>query len=384
MQSQMQPGPYANPQPPRSGAGRLIAILAILACLYVASSVVMTLVVALLLFFVCDPAVTWLHRHSIPRGIGAFLMVLALLGGAYGLFYLFYAQADNFIEDLPKYSVKARTHMLRLRQKAQEIQKQTQTAIGEQPPLEAPSTAAPAGQTSRKARARDPKPVIPQPQVPQQRPEGWSWGWLGAGLMSITEVIFLVSFIPFLVYFLLTWKDHVRRTSIAIFGLSNRMAAERTLDGMTLMVRGFIFGNLIIGVILSLASGVFFWIMKLPYPAIMGPVSGFLSLVPYLGVLLAALPPSLAALGAYDTLSPLLAILLGVVLLHLLALNLLYPKLIGSRVHLNPVVVTVALMFWGWLWGAMGLILAIPITGVIKAVCDNVPSLKAYGRLMAD
>ncbi len=61
---------------------------------------------------------------------------------------------------------------------------------------------------------------------------------------------------------------------------------------------------------------------------------------------------------------------------HLLALNLLYPKLVGSRVHLNPLVVTVALMFWGAIWGGLGLVLAIPVTAGIKAVCDNVSGLE--------
>jgi predicted PurR-regulated permease PerM len=70
--------------------------------------------------------------------------------------------------------------------------------------------------------------------------------------------------------------------------------------------------------------------------------------------------------------------------LHLLALNLLYPKFVGSRVHLNPLVVTLALMFWGMLWGGIGLLLAIPLTAAMKAVCDNVSGLQAYGRLLGD
>jgi AI-2 transport protein TqsA len=79
-------------------------------------------------------------------------------------------------------------------------------------------------------------------------------------------------------------------------------------------------------------------------------------------------------------------ILISVVIavLHLVALNLLYPKLVGSRVHLNPLVVTVALMLWGTLWGGIGLLLAIPITAGIKAVFDNVASLQGYGKLLGD
>jgi predicted PurR-regulated permease PerM len=113
-------------------------------------------------------------------------------------------------------------------------------------------------------------------------------------------------------------------------------------------------------------------------------MSGFLSLVPYIGLPLALAPPLIAALPMKAAPAVYLFLTAGVALLHLLALNLLYPKFVGSRVHLNPLVVTIALMFWGMLWGGIGLLLAIPLTAALKAVCDNVSSLQAYGRLLGD
>jgi predicted PurR-regulated permease PerM len=113
-------------------------------------------------------------------------------------------------------------------------------------------------------------------------------------------------------------------------------------------------------------------------------MSGFLSLVPYIGLPLAIIPPYLAALTVYDNLADYLVIGTMVAFFHLLALNLLYPKLVGSRVHLNPLAVTVGLMFWGFLWGGIGLVLAIPLTASIKAICDHMPGLSGYGRLMGD
>lgn len=335
----------------------LVAAAVVLACLYLASSFVMTVVVSLLLVFVCEPGVMRLTRRGLPRGLGAFLMVLLVMAIFYLMFYLFYAQAQTFINDFPKYSTKLRGHVLRFRQKAEALEKQTRTVIAEDHSAASRPASASGADFST---------------------------YLGAGLRSATEVVFMVSFVPFLVYFMLTWKDHLRRNSVTLFGQGNRMAAEKTLDGITTMIRGFVLGNLIIAAILSIASGLFFWLMGLPYAAVMGPVSGFLSVVPYLGVLLGSLPPLLAGVAKYDTLAPLVAIVSAVVGLHIIAINVLYPKLVGSRVHLNPVVVTVALMFWGWLWGAMGLLLAVPITAGIKAVCDNVPELRSYGRLMAD
>ena len=79
-----------------------------------------------------------------------------------------------------------------------------------------------------------------------------------------------------------------------------------------------------------------------------------------------------------------LLVLISVALLHLIAMNFLYAKIIGRRVRLNPFIVTVALMFWGMLWGGAGLLLAVPVTAGIKAVCDNVEQLRPWGRLLGD
>jgi predicted PurR-regulated permease PerM len=113
-------------------------------------------------------------------------------------------------------------------------------------------------------------------------------------------------------------------------------------------------------------------------------LSGFLSLAPYIGLPLALIPPMFAALPVHGAPTLYLFLFTSVALLHLLALNLLYPKFVGSRVHLNPLVVTLALMFWGMLWGGIGLILAIPLTAATRAVCDNVPGLELYAKLLGD
>jgi predicted PurR-regulated permease PerM len=158
----------------------------------------------------------------------------------------------------------------------------------------------------------------------------------------------------------------------------------RSLAGVARMVRAFMLGNFLLGLLLTAATALLFRAFWLPYPLLMGSISGFLSLIPYIGLPLAILPAIVSALPVYNAMTPYLLLSGAVALFHLIALNLLYPKIVGPRVHLNPLVVTVALMAWSALWGAMGLILAIPLTAAIKAVCDNVPRLEPYGRLLGD
>jgi predicted PurR-regulated permease PerM len=96
------------------------------------------------------------------------------------------------------------------------------------------------------------------------------------------------------------------------------------------------------------------------------------------------LPPVLAALMIPNKFKIVAAIAFITAALHIIAMNFLYAKIVGRRVRLNPFAVTVALMFWGMLWGGIGLLLAVPITAGVKAVCDNVDALSPYSKILGD
>jgi len=200
---------------------------------------------------------------------------------------------------------------------------------------------------------------------------------------SFYSVLLMASFVPFLVYFMLSWRDHLRVRFVYLF--EDRHVAGKAWEGVGHMVRAYVIGNFLLGLLLTVASAILFAAVKLPYWPVVAPLSGFLSLVPYLGLPLALVPPLIAALpSTHEPATLYLYLGVGVAVLHLLAVNLLYPKFVGARVHLNPMVVTVSLMFWGMLWGGIGLVLAIPLTAALKAVCDNVSNLQPYGRLLGD
>jgi predicted PurR-regulated permease PerM len=147
------------------------------------------------------------------------------------------------------------------------------------------------------------------------------------------------------------------------------------------MIRSFLLGSLLIGLLIGALSTLFFAMLRLPYFYFTGFLSGFLSLVPYLGIIVAPIPPILAGADIIDA-KGLLLVLAVVTILHVVAVNLLYPKVVGNRLHVNPVVLTIALLFWGWLWGGIGLLLAIPITATMKIIFDHIASLRPYGKWM--
>lgn len=333
-----------------STATTIIAVVASGAALYFAKLVFIVLFVSLLLAFVLEPVTRLFERMRIPRALSALMAVLIFCAGLFFLGQISYNKALNFAQDLPRYSGEIRKTVGKFRQQAQTIQKTTEQVLPE---------------TTDKNTVK----------VKQQ--DSWSDN-LFSSVGTATELIFSASFVPFLAYFMLTWKEHSRVNTVLLFRRENRSTAYAALGAITDMVRAFIVGNFLVGVFIGAASTVVFGFLGLPYFYFIGFISGFLSLVPYLGVLLAALPPLITGLGHVHSSG--VAIILGTVLgLHLFALNVLYPKFLGKRLQLNPLAVTAALLFWGWIWGAVGLVLAIPLTAAIKIICDHIESVRAVG-----
>src|SRR6478736_1583015 len=335
----------------------ILAAAVILAICFIAKLVLVTLLVSILLAFMLEPLVSLLERVQLPRAAGAFVAVLVMLGAMYAGSYFLYGKAMSFVHELPKYSDKIRGMLSHVRQQTSELEKTTQQVFPED------------------KSARKPMPV----KVENQSTQSAVTEKLGA----VTEVVLTLCFIPFLTYFMLSWQEHARTKSVQLFRPEYRSTAYVTLGHISAMMKSFIAGNFLIGLFMGVCSVVIFGFLGVPYFYFIGFISGFLSLMPYLGIAVAVLPPIAAGIGVMNDTSLLLvaATVLG---LHMLAMNVLYPKILGSRLQLNPLVVTISLLIWGFIWGAMGLILAVPIMAAVKIVCDHVVSLRPIGDWMGE
>ena len=333
----------------------LLGIGLIIGFAYYGDSVLSVLFFAILLSFVLEPLVELLAIHlRLPRALGALIAVIILLAMLYGIAYASYSRAIAFVDTIPQYSQKIRSILEPFRKQAATFQK-TQEAVGEPQPTNVINV----------------RPVTDWTDV------------LTHGVSTMTQALLAASFIPFLAYFLLTWKHHARSATVMLFPLEHRHTAYVTLGLIGKMLQSFIVGNLLIGLLISGISVAIFGVLGVPFFYFIGFASGFLSLVPYLGMVLAMVPPILVGFGQLDA-SDLLAVVFVVVMLHLFALNVLYPKMLGSRLKLNPLAVTIALLFWGWIWGAIGLVLAIPITGALKIIFDHVESMKPFATWLGE
>jgi predicted PurR-regulated permease PerM len=348
------PTVHAHPVQAHHWSLTLLGIGLIVMFAYYGESVLAVLFFAILLSFMLSPVVQALERFHLPRATAALISVAVLLVILYGITVASYNQAIIFADNLPKYSQKIRSILQPFQKNAERIEK-TGEAVGEPEPTN----------------------VVSVREV-----KSWS-ETLSHGASTFTDTLLAASFIPFLAYFLLTWQSHARSATVMLFPLHHRHTAFVTLGLIGKMLQSFIVGNLLIGLLISGLSVAVFGLLHVPFFYFVGFLSGFLSLVPYLGLVLAMIPPILVGLGQLDA-SGLLIVVFCVIALHLFALNVLYPKLLGSRLKINPLAVTLALLIWGAVWGAIGLVLAIPITGALKIIFDHVESMKPYADWLGE
>ena len=333
---------------------RIIASGIIFAFLYLASSVVMTLLLAVLLAYFLDPVVEFLERVHLPRGLGTVVVLLAVTLVFSGIGYIVADRVTLLAADWPRYSEVLRHAATSVSRKLSAVESQVEEIAPES--------------------EKESPPV----RIAESRPLR---DLVFRGVGSLYSGFFVATFLPFLVFFMLAAKPQIWKATMELFPIGKRTRVKEALDQLSAMLRGYLAGNALVAVILALASWAFFaMIMHLDFAFLAGCVSGVLNLVPYLGAVLACLPPFFVGMVKWTTISPYLIIFATMLGLHIVGLNVLMPAIVGRRVHLNPLAVTIALMLWGWLWGAIGLILAIPITAAIKVVCDHVEGLEPAGR----
>lgn len=339
---------------PSSVSARIIAAGIVIAFCYWASTVLVTLLTALLIAYFLDPVVLWLRRVHIPRALGSLLVVLSTLALLVVLAWFLAERFDQFGRDWPSYREPLRSAVQAVDAKLQSLQ----AHVSEITPAEThPGERIVAVVESHPLRDA----VLSR-------------------LGSLYTFLLASTFVPFLVFFMLAAKDRVWRATMGLFPLDTRERAKETLAEVSRMLRSYMMGTALVALLLVLASWAFFWGIGLDFPFLTALVSGVCNLVPYLGAVVAWIPPLLIGLKQFHTIGPYLGIIGMLTFFHLIAANLLVPALIGWRVRLNALALAASLLFWAWMWGAMGLILAIPITAILKVICDHIEAWRPVGR----
>jgi predicted PurR-regulated permease PerM len=358
----------------RSTSLALLALLATLFALRWASAVFIPLLLGVMTSYALSPAVDRLQHWHIPRAIGAALLLLVVLGG---LGYTAYSLSDDataLVESLPDAAQKLR-ESLRTERGAPEgaIEKVQRAAAKLEQAAEERGSPAPSA-----------SPGVTRVQI--ERPHFNIKDYLWSGTLGLAGFISQALVVCFITYFLMASGDSFRRKMVKIAGptFSQKKITIQVLDEITRQIQRYLFVQVFTSLLVGLATWVAFASIGLKHAAVWGIAAAVLNFVPYIGSIVVSGGAALVGFLQFGTLGMALAIGVISLVIHTLCGNLLTPWLTSRASRINPVVIFVGVLAWGWLWGIWGLLLGAPLLMVVKAVCDRVDDLKPVGELLGE
>lgn len=355
----------------------VLAVAAGILMLQYAQSVLIPLVVAILIGYVLGPAVDSLERHGVPRTFGS-VFVIALLCGALALaVYGLTGQVMAIVERVPEAAQRFAARLERDTPRGSEgMIEKVQTAAKEV------EEAAEKAADDPEARARDARRGVQRVQVVE--PAFAATDYLWAGGRSLVGLLGQTGMVLFLVFFILVTGDLFKRKLVKIAGptLTKKKITVQIMDDINKQISMFLRVQVITSVVVGAATAVALWWFGVEQYLVWGLLAGVFNSVPYLGPFIVSGGLAVVAFMQFDDL--LMTAYVSGTAMAITSLEgwLLTPVLMSRAGEMNPVAIFVGLLFWSWVWGVMGTILAVPMLMMVKAVCDRVEDLQPIGELL--
>jgi predicted PurR-regulated permease PerM len=353
----------------------VIAVIGTILMLQYAQPVLIPIVLGVLISYVLGPAVTSMAKRGIPRMVGAFLILAALCGGIGFGIYSLSDEAVDIIDDIPQAAEKLRQRMNgpRSRPADQGLLERVQEAAEK------------IDQTA--ADAAEPAPVARNVQrVQVVDPPFRASDYLWSGGQGIINFLGQAAIVLFLVYFLLVTDDLFKRKIVRIAGptLTKKKISVQIMDDINRQISGFLRVQVITSVLVAVATGlVLFWFGVENY-VIWALFAGIFNSIPYLGPIVVSGGLAVVTFMQFDDLAMTAYVSGSALAITSLEGWLLTPVLMSRAAQMNPVAIFVGLLFWSWVWGVWGTILAVPMLMAIKAVCDRVEDFQPIGELLGE
>ena len=345
-------------RPPDIRTIALVGLLVIAICytLYFARPVFFPIVLSILLAFVLNPVVGLLERLYLPRAVATGVVLFGLAGGTvYGVYRLS-GPAAEWIEDAPQNLDRLERKLRNIRQPVEDMGRATEEVekIARLQNDDAPA----------EVRVREPG--------------------LGESLVAGTRDLLSDGVVTLvLLFFLLASGDlFLRKLAHVLPSLSGKKTAVRVVRRIRADVSTYLLTLSVINVGLGLAVTGALWLLDMPSPVLWGVMAGVLNFVPYLGPLIGVTIVAAASLLTFDTVGRAALAPLAYFALNALEGSFVTPAIMGRRLSLNPVVVFISLLFWGWLWGVPGALMAVPLVVTAKIICDQYEPLSGLGEFL--
>lgn len=357
-----EPSPDAHVDAKLSGAPALavkgLFLLALFYTFYFARSLLLPIVLALLLSLILYPAVRALKRVRVPEPLGAAIIV-GVLATALGLgLYQLFEPATDWIGKMPKVVQQVERKLWSVRKSMEEVSKAAEK-VEALTNVEGPSKRSQqvvSGQRSLVSRIWDTTQNVV----------------LSAGATLV------------LLFFVLASGDMFLRKLVRVLPtLTDRKTAVQVARTIQTAIARYLFTITCINLGLGVLTAVAMHFLGMPNAVLWGVLVFLLNYVPYIGPALSGAVLTVVAFLTFDDLTDVLMVPLVYFTLEIIEGQFVTPLLTGRSLTLNPVMIFLSMLLWGWLWGAIGALMAVPILMTFKIFCDHVASLSAVGEFVS-
>jgi predicted PurR-regulated permease PerM len=354
----------------RSVALSILAIAAVIMLLRYMQEVFVPLVLGGLLFYALDPFVDWLQRHKVPRGLGAAVVMLLLVGGLGSMVYSLRFQAIAVVEQLPAAAQRFREAFRaqrgqigtfgKMQEAAKEIEKTADSVSG-----------------------NDARGGVTRVQI--EEPAFAARAYLWAGSLNAVSLAGQALMVLLLTFFLLLSDDLFKRKLVeGVPTFARKKLTVQVLDQIADQIERFLLVQLFTSVIVGVATWAALWAVGLQQPAIWGLMAGVFNSIPYFGPIIVTGALAVIAFLQFGTFTMALAVAGIALTITSLEGWLLTPTLLSRAANMNQVAVFVGLIFWSWIWGVWGTLLAVPMLMVVKSACDHIEDLQPVGQFLGE
>jgi predicted PurR-regulated permease PerM len=330
------------------------------------------LLLGIIIAYTLNPLVVWLERVKIPRVVGtSIVMLVVLCGGAFVTISL-RGQIQTIFDQLPAAANKLSVSLRSMREGQPNTMQKVQAAARE------------LDKATSQAGDIHSEPKLPATHIVIDQPTFKLGDFLLAGSMGMFGFISQSAMVVILVFFLLLAGDTFKRKLVRLTGpsLSDKKITVHILDDIDVSIQRYMFTLLVANVLLALLTWTAFQWIGLDNAGGWAIAAGVLHVIPYLGPALIAVATGMVGFLQFDSFWMALVVSGSSLAIATFVGIFVITWMTGQIGKMNAVAVFIALLFWGWLWGVWGLLLAIPILGIVKVVSQHIEELHPLAELL--
>lgn len=334
----------------------LITIALICLCIYLAADIVMPIFFSIVLAILLVPVENWLTSKKMSRVAAMLISIFLVLLFIMGIIYFLSAQVANFIGDLPKIKEQLNGHRHAVQQW---ISRTFHFTYKEQDKAIAVAT-------------------------DNMKASGAGTSVVGATAMSAIGSLVYIILLPLYTFLIMYYRGLIRKFLIDSFSEKHKDSVQEVLAESKTIVQGYMVGLLIEMAIVTTLNAIGFFIVGIDYAIFLAVLVAILNMIPYVGMLVAAILCLLITLSSTNDVADVLWVALVLAVVQAVDNNFLMPYVVSSKVRINALVSIIGVLVGGALAGVSGMFLSIPGVAVLKTIFERVDGLKQWGMLMGD